>query len=746
MSATRPMVQRVLAYAFAVLAIQILLLESSTEQNHVVPLVTTSEAFDGSISTLVSNTRPSRYSDLLALSDGFAGSRVFESGLLPEHRWSRSLMGGIGRVGQVSSGDGSTLPSVRLAPVEKSGRSTRGEWTILAVERGARDFAYVSISANEYAYIDLMLIPRVASVGEDAIVFRRPADYDGHLVALKEWCLFAALLFLGLVLLRGTQLAGRIRPWAAFPVGLSALSATGVLLPRGAMGLAFICGAASALVVFRIFGPERARFRSALGLDGCSVHHLAVAIITFGVVSSTARRFRLYFVTTDSFDYLSGAYTLGLGRGSFASGTLDTSFFIGQQAIHAAGYALDIGPLFSVGWVLFVCALMILAGLARDSWFSDVIGNPLVGAFLIVGIASASPYVWRFAAYVNAHMFVATLLLLLLLLCADSSQPRHLRFGLSLLLFSAFIFTRGEAPLVIALMLLGLSSGSSTEQPRTADLWLALAIPNFAWGALVLGLSRGDTEVPRSVLLSVAIGGACVIAYVLARSPVVARRLSALWVVPWIGLGVVHVAAQRAVPGGLSEPIRAMRDNTLNLASAAGAVPLIMLLLAVVLAVAKPSPDTRPLEGVRTLVLGFLPTVLLARAAAPIAWSLGSSTDSRLDFIVRTGFGDSTNRITFHLWFLLIAGFLMGPGRIQAPRGLSGWIRTLAFLTALTVAAQQWVAQILPWTDPYRWIGWVLVALFAGLLLHRSSVERLPDQREELSPDSRLDEGRRSSP
>jgi len=736
--------RRVLAFTFAALVIQLFLLDPST--NHVTPVVPLSEAFDGSLEALASQTYARRDSDLVVLSQEFTGSRVFESGLRPEHRWSRSLLGAVGRVERVASGyDTDMPPVVRFAPVQEAGNSRRGDWTILAAESGARDFAYVSIGANEYAYVDFTLIPRVVTGGEGVIVFEQPKDYGEWHVALKEWGLFSILLGLGLVLLRGTSIDSRIRPWAAFPLGIAALAAVGVLLPRGVVGLALVALIAGSLVLFRVAGRERASLRSAMGLDSCAVHHLAAAIIALGAVSSIARRFRLYFVTPDSFDYLGGAFTLGLGKGPLSSASLDTSFYIGQQTIHAAGYALGIGPLYSVGWALLVCMAATLAGLVRHSWFSELIGNHSVAAFLIVSIASASPYVWRFAAYVNAHMFIAALLLLILLIFSDMSQTAANRFGLSLLLFSAFVFTRGEAPLVIALVLVGFAGpGLLRERCRLAHLWLALAAPNFALAALVARLHAGTQEAPRSVFLSAAIGVACVVAWSFARNPVTARYLRGVWIVPWLALAVVHFFMRSVVPGGLSEPFENLRLNVLNIGAEAGVFPLLMLLLAVALAVGSHSADAPHLSAVRTLILGYLPAVMLARSAAPTAWASGSIMDPKIDGIIRAGFGDSTNRVLFHLWFVLIAGFLLGEGDIRSARRPSRWARVTVFVVTLGLAAQQWVAQVFPLTAPYRWAGWALVALFAGLFLHSPSGLRPLGQEEEPLEELRAENGARS--
>lgn len=728
-------VRRVLALAFAVLVIQVFLFESSTHLNHVAPLVPPSESFDGSLASLAANTSSRRYSDLIELADSFEGSRVFVSEVPPEQRWSRSLLGGIGRVSAVGTGiEVARALTVQSAPVEFSGTSRRGEWTILAVDLGARDFAYVSMSETEYAYVDHLLISRAGVLQPDAIFFGRTSDYGGSLPPLMEWALFSVLLVVGLALLRGTGLQSQVLPWAAFPVGLAAVAALGALRPRGAVGIGLVVLLTILLVLFRMVTRERATLRCAIGLDGCAQNHLLLAVITLGVVSGAARRFRLYFVTPDSFDYLSGAYTLGLASGPLTADSLDTSYFIGQQAIHAAGYALGIGPLYAMGWALLACTAGMLAALVSDSWFADAVGDKPLSAFLIIGIAAGSPYVWRFAAYVNSHMLIAALVLVLLLVFAGPAQSPSSEFGLGLLLFSALVFTRGEAPLVIALMLLGFTASSvRSGASRAANLWLALAIPNFAWALVVASLNGWSTGVPRSVWMSVALGSASILGWLLARNTAIARRLGGLWVVPWVGLAAAHVVAQRVVPGGLSEPLRSLRDNMLNQGASSGVLPMLLLLFAVALAVGTPSRDTPHLSGLRTMVLGYLPAVVLARASAPTAWSAGGITEPRLDFIVRTGFGDSTNRVLFHLWFVLIAGFLISPRAIESARRVSRWSRIAIFGALLSVVAQQWTAQLLPWTHPYRWAGWALIVLFAGLFLQRSSQSRNRGQVGQLS-------------
>jgi hypothetical protein len=212
---------------------------------------------------------------------------------------------------------------------------------------------------------------------------------------------------------------------------------------------------------------------------------------------------------------------------------------------------------------------------------------------------------------------------------------------------------------------------------------------------------------------------------------VTARYLGGAWIVPWLALAVVHFFMRSVVPGGLSEPFENLRLNVLNIGSEAGVLPLLMLLLAVALAVGSHSADAPHLAGIRTLVLGYLPGVMLARSAAPTAWASGSIMDPKLDEIIRAGFGDSTNRVLFHIWFVLIAGFLLGEGGIRSARRSSRWARVTVFVVTLGLAAQQWVAQVFPLTAPYRWAGWALVALFAGLFLHRPSGSRPIGQQEE---------------
>lgn len=710
--------QRLLTLAFAVLTIQVFLLEPSTHTHHVAPIVPRSDYFDGSLTSIAVNASPGRHSDLIVLAESFEGSRVFMSDVPPDQRWSRSRLGGIGRVAAVGTGVQADSPiPPDSASVKLSGTSRRGDWTILAADLGARDFAYVSISQTEYAYVDHVLISREGVLQRDAVVFGSASDYGRFLVSLREWGLFSALLAVGLVLLRGTRLEPWVLPWAAFPTGLAAVAAMGVFRPRGVFGFGLVVLLAVLLTLARMVMGERATLRSAAGVDGCDQNQLLLAFVAVGITSGAARRFRLYEIVGDSFDYLSGAYALGLASGPLTSESLDTSFYIGQQAIHAAGYALGVGPLFAMGWALLVCIAGMLAGLVRNSWFADAVGDRALAAFLIIGIAVGSPYVWRFAAYMNSHMFVAALLLLLLLVFSDPAQGSAHEFGLGLLIFSALIFTRGEAPLVIALVLLGFTASNVRDgTSRAANLWFALAIPNFAWAALVTSLSGGLAGAPRSVVLSVALGSAAILAGLLARYTWVARRVGGLWVVPWVGLAVAHVSI---FPEGLTEHLQRLRGNMLSLHSSAGILPLLLVLLGVALVARAPSSDTPHLSGMRTLALGYLPAIVLARAGSRTAWSAGGITEVEFGSIIKSGFFDSTNRILFHLWFVLIAAFLMAPSGGEPDRNTSRGSRVTA-LVAFGVLAQQWTTH-LPWTDPQRWSGWALIALFAAVFLQRST-------------------------
>jgi hypothetical protein len=78
--------------------------------------------------------------------------------------------------------------------------------------------------------------------------------------------------------------------------------------------------------------------------------------------------------------------------------------------------------------------------------------------------------------------------------------------------------------------------------------------------------------------------------------------------------------------------------------------------------------------------------------------------------------------VLFHLWFFIIAGFLLGAVRIANPRTLAGRLRVVGFSVAMLIAAQQWMVS-LSLLDPFRWIGWLLAALVAAIVVLRSFAE-----------------------
>jgi hypothetical protein len=722
--------QRGLLAAFAATVCIVYMAETSTEVHHVSPIVPGIDRFDGTLTTLAAAVEPVRYSDLIALAEDFPGSRILEATVRAEHRWNRSVMVAVGRVVEIAPlASELVLGSERPGSIELSGRSRRGDWRIIASQPGPREFVQVSLGDTGYLYIDSTLI-RHELVRSDAIVVSSIRDgYDWVTSAAGEWALYVLLMLVGLSLMGDSGPQGRVRPWVGLVVGAAGLAATGVLLPQGGFGLVALCGVAALLVGTRAATDGVHAVRRIVRSRGGRIEDLVLAVVMLGLVPFAVRRFSLVYVTPDSFEYLGIAESLGLRY--FTPDMFDPSFYIGQQAIHSAGYALGIGPLFSFGWVLLACNLAALAHLANRSWLSVIARDRPVMAALVTGVAAGTPYVWRFAAYVNAHMFVPALILAVILLLGNPTRSRSREFGLALVLFSAFTFMRGEAPLVIALLLLGLSRYDGDRgSTRYASLWIALAIPSVAWVLRVLRSSVVVGEgIPRSALIGTGLGVAFAIVGFVAQDPVLARQLQRLWVAPWL----VLLASLLLFRGRLAQPLLSVRDNLLNLGADGGLLPLLMVGFAIVIA-ADPAWRRRPESaGLRTLVLGYLPTVFVARLMAPTAWSGGRIFDLDLDFVARVGFTDSTNRVLFHLWFVVLAAFLLGDGRVEHPRSAAGRLRVIALAAALGLIAQQWLAAVLP-MHPYRWLGWAVLSLLGAVVVGRSYTDQNPAEASTSDP------------
>ncbi len=615
-------------------------------------------------------------------------------------------------------GDVATVVDTRLrgnpedgqALIRLHGSSAMGNWRLVAASDSATTFILYRES-DGYVYRDSELVTaELLLVGSEASFSAFQAG-GWFYSAVVEWLIVIGIFTTGLLLIgRLGEVPGRLG--IAFIVGISALATTGVFLPRGAWSLLGVLLAAAAVAVTRRWmTPKQHGYRAVSFFREAGVFALAAFPLVFAV-----RWLGLIRFTPDSFDFLSAARMLGTS--SFNVGQFDHSFYIGQQAIHAVGFALGSGPVYSAGWVVLFASVWTLTQIAKTTWFGEGFPNPASRLATVLVLVAGSPYVWRFAAYVNSHMIVAGILLAIWLLMTDRREFESTRLVSLLALFSGYVFMRGEAPLILMLVVASVVWRDRSLPRRTAGrLWALVAIPTGAWSFLLFWTSEQTGQgLPRTAIAGVMIVALCFIAWIAPSNKTRPSLAASISILPWLALA----AAWFALPTQVGPALMITWSNAVGSGSNSGLLALISLMLVAVIVASTQRRKIFPNGSLlRWIVLGYFPIVFLARMLSEIGWSRDAVSVEAVGVIARYGWSDSTSRMMFHLWFLLIAGFLVSdPINIWRDRTVERFFRPMAFVLASTFITMFWVLGTGS-NLPYRVSGAIVGTLVTVIVLQR---------------------------
>ena len=481
---------------------------------------------------------------------------------------------------------------------------------------------------------------------------------------LRRATLVDAALLTGLFLAGGALIpaAGSVsvlRGGLALVVGFGLQAAVGILrLPGLWSMLAAMATAAALSLLAKRAGHDVGWSRRDLPLIGIG----AASILAVSVV---ARWIGFIWVSVDSVEYL--AQSRMLADGFFTARNVDVKRGLGQQSIHAPGFALGVEGLQSLGLATLVVAVLLVAALP----LALQVSRPAIAcsvSTLLAGGLLASPAFPIMASYVNSHVLVAVLLLGIALLLgvqsapADGAQDQSSAgmYGVGVLV-AGLVLLRPEGTLLAAVMLIG---ASGVKPDFAGKVLRVLGGMTIVWNLVLIQAyaARGDGA-PTLVIAMLMLGvGFLVLPFALERIPqVLATRLplitsSALW-----GLSLLLVAL-----GG--EGVNFFRAATANLGQGLGnwgALGLAMVILGVAVA-GWPLPERAGAgaHAARWMLVSFVPMTMVARLGDGLQRS-GAGLDVLLSGGGSIGWGDSVNRMWTHVMLLVL---LVAVTRVSAGR------------------------------------------------------------------------------
>ena len=572
---------------------------------------------------------------------------VVDSGILDEVGL-RTLGGAT----QVVQADLSQVPFPDLR--EGSSPDHRGRrWAILAAD-GPATVLYVRSLDGVTTIVDgriLDLEPLEEPAGGAATA-------APHEVApgISRGILFDALIGLWFMLLGGLVVPRSVGPGASraaagFLLGAAIQASLGLLLiPPGwtlVVGAAGITALASAL---------RARgFDVGWRREDATSAALFAGLLAAGAV--VARVAGAIFVTFDSFDYLGQAQLLA--EGGLRPDLIDLKRGVGLPSIHALGFMAGAEGFQSFGALVLVAAATLLAGAAARARVTTP--ARYLPALLVVAAVVATPQVRTHAMYINSHLLVAALLLLLVLLLEleQDDEPGADAFrdrlpGLATVAV-ALVHLRVEGALLVAFVLLGAfsrSAGPPADRASLRALWVPTGVATLGWASL-LGGSRLATGRPPSTaeIGLAALGITLVVLPSLLRAlpEAVGRQVPAVALI-----GVWTAAVAVILLGDAAGFLIAATDNLFGGFGGWGSAAPLLVVAAVLASVLRTDRELGSGLGPGALlVLAFPPLLLLAKAGDGLSDD-GSTVGGLLRVGGRVGWGDSTSRMWMHVLFVVL--------------------------------------------------------------------------------------------
>lgn len=443
---------------------------------------------------------------------------------------------------------------------------------------------------------------------------------------------------------------GALRPVLALLAGISLQIVVGLTLLPPPASLAVVVLVAVLLTV-----PLR-RAGLAGGWRRSDAGALALAALTTTVTAIVVRSQGLVILSNDSWEYWDGARLLAAGE--LGVEALDSKRMLALQALHAPGIRFGIDGIMTVGPLLLVAAVLLLAlfplvvartqGRVQGRLVRPVV---LATSVAVALIAAASSWLWFTAIYLNTHLLVAALLLGVGVLVAAGGDAGAVRSAMPTItvLLAAVLLSRAEAVLLVGALLLG----SLTHAERWQDwrpAWFVLGGTSASWNALLLlGGAAAGLVAPVAVAGLVVGLGLVAAPAVLTRIPATVRTRipfalgALLWafvlVLPLTpaGSGIVFAEAAR-----------------INLGQGEGSwfltAPIVALAGMFAVAATSDRPSSAPM---RWFLIAFIPVTMLAKLADVGTGTLGVGangpiTEAFLSGGGRAKWGDSVNRMWTH--------------------------------------------------------------------------------------------------
>lgn len=501
--------------------------------------------------------------------------------------------------------------------------------------------------------------------------------------ALVDTLVLGVLLLAGGLLLPHGAVTGAARVALALVVGVALQATVGMLLVPGIWSL--VITVATAAVAARA-----AAGRGPSGWSRADVGPLLTGLAALAAMTTWVRGIGLLRTSPDTFDYLAGARMLADGR--FGPAVLELKRGVGQQSLHATGFALGAEGIQSLGPAVLLAGVVLIALLPSASRSRAASAASGLAALVLL----ASPAVPRMGAFLNSHVLVAvTLLALIALLGVGPVQRRSegpATVTALVALVAALVVLRPEGTLLVGLVLLGMLR---RRDPVDSAAWWALGGATVAWNLLLVvgGLMRPSGPPPLALGMA-AVGVAVLLA------PWILVRLSPrlLRTVPVIVGSVLWAGALAALILGTTgvTDVRFLRALLTNLGEGVGEwgllAPSLMILGLWAVLKGEAPEDGAGVLGARWLLIGSIPVLLFAKLGDGLERG-GLDLTALLSGGGRVGWGDSVNRSWMHLVLVTLALVVVRsrtPGKVPLTRGLA--------LTALvTVVATLWAPR---WVIP----------------------------------------------
>lgn len=656
--------------------------------------------------TLVGSADGERYSLVTALREEASGARIVLDPVAQDVQFSPRYLRALGAAASVELRE---LPEVRVERPARTltGQSRQGSWTLLLDADRAEPVETLLVVRTEAGIeaIDAALVPSfVVPEQHDRSILRwlgprvEASSSTAWPVAVDTALVMWLLLIGGLLLpARGLSVALRIPlallAGAGLVAGLGVLHLPGVLGPLGAT--------LAALGARRLLARRGVRtgwsIPDAVWLGGATLVSAALATLV--------RSRGLLIVSPDSFDYWTTAYSLAGAELTLAD--LDLKRPAGLAAIHSPGFTLGAEGLLSLDLIVAVAGAAMLMALPRALGHRSPIAG-LLGAAL-AGLALSSAQLLTMALYLNTHVLVAALLLLIAvfgLLDQRGILPEKSSAAPVTAALMGLVMLRAEAILLVGLVVVGTIAMSA--RARRADGGV-IAWDWAAWSSGAMLAAVGAVYVfatwvtagrisPTELLIALAGIGIALSPSALERIP-----LSSLRALPAVVGTLLWSATAVLLFTRLGDDVRFLEAARINLWEGAGRWGMTAPIVFAVAAAAVLGSSDRTAAVARWTVIGFVPSALFAKLldGSQQVDGLGGFGTALLSGGGRVGWGDSVNRMWTHvvlvvLLLALVAALegLDAPTEPAAPR--SDRARWFAF----TVVGALAISEVMRWQPP----------------------------------------------